>query len=93
MLVEWEVTLKCNYKCFYCTNLDSSLKPKRNIEYFIKMLGTKYPGIEIFVFGGEPFLHPQISTIIATFNKYKIAKDAQANISLFKLIYQKRVFM
>lgn len=84
VLVEWEVTLKCNYKCFYCTNLDPSIKPvldKDRIDKFIKMLGSTYPGVEIFVFGGEPFVHPHINYIIKTFNKHNIPFVIQTNLS------------
>lgn len=84
MLVEWEITLKCNYKCYYCTNLDKRLKPvleKDEIRSFIKMLGEKYPGVEIFVFGGEPFIHPHIGYIIECFNEFDIPFVIQTNFS------------
>lgn len=84
MQVEWEVTLKCNYKCYYCTNLDKSLKPvldKDTIREFIKGLGEKYPGVEVFVFGGEPFIHPHIGYIIQCFNEFQIPFVIQTNFS------------
>ena len=83
-MVEWEVTMACNYKCNYCTNLNPSLKPildKEKIEAFIMMLGKKYPGVEIFIFGGEPFLHKNIDFIISTFNKLEIPFVIQTNLS------------
>ena len=84
MLVEWEITLKCNYKCSYCTNLDKSLRPvldKDAIREFIKGLGEKYPGVEIFVFGGEPFIHPHIDHIIKCFNEFNVPFAIQTNFS------------
>jgi hypothetical protein len=45
------------------------------------MLGTTYPGVEIFVFGGEPFVHPKIEYIIEVFNKYDIPFVVQTNFS------------
>lgn len=84
MIVEWEITLKCNYKCHYCTNLDKRLKPvldKETIRSFIRMLGTTYPGVEIFVFGGEPFIHPHIGYIIECFNEFNIPFVIQTNFS------------
>lgn len=84
MQVEWEITLKCNYKCQYCTNLDTSLRPvldEDRIREFIKMLGETYPGVEIFVFGGEPFVHPKINFIIKTFNEFKVPFVIQTNFS------------
>lgn len=84
MQVEWEITLKCNYRCQYCTNLDTSLRPvleEDRIREFIKMLGETYPGVEIFVFGGEPFVHPKINFIIKTFNEFGIPFVIQTNFS------------
>jgi hypothetical protein len=45
------------------------------------MLGEKYPGVEIFVFGGEPFVHPHIGYIIQCFNEFKIPFVIQTNFS------------
>ena len=83
-LVEWEITLKCNYKCTYCTNLDKSIHPvldKDQIKAFIKTLGEKYPGVEVFVFGGEPFVHPHIGYIIECFNELNVPFVVQTNFS------------
>lgn len=84
MIVEWEITLKCNYKCYYCTNLDKRLKPvldRERIRAFIYSLGHKYPGVEIFVFGGEPFIHPHIDYIIECFNEFQVPFVIQTNFS------------
>ena len=84
MKVEWEVTLKCNYSCFYCTNLDQSLNTvtdKPQLKNFIKSLGEKYPNVEVFVFGGEPFLHPHIDYIIECFNEFNVPFVIQTNLS------------
>lgn len=83
-IVEWEITLKCNYKCEYCTNLDPSIHPElheENIKEFIKSLGEKYPDVEIFIFGGEPFVHPKIEFIIKTFNDFNVPFVIQTNFS------------
>lgn len=93
MLVEWEVTLKCNYRCSYCTNLeniDDTTDPAV-LETFIIELGRKYPGIEVFVFGGEPFLHPHIGFIIECFNKHSIPFVIQTNFSKKSVAVMKRV--
>ena len=95
ILVEWEITLKCNYKCSYCCSTNTrptEYRPnsagqappvldKNQIREFIQMLGETYPGIEIFVFGGEPFVHPRIEYIIETFNEYNIPFVIQTNLS------------
>ena len=83
-MVEWEITMKCNYRCGYCTNLDASLLPvldKTKIKEFVQFLGEEYPGVEIFVFGGEPFVHPHIDFIIETFNTLKVPYVIQTNFS------------
>ncbi len=84
MQVEWEVTMKCNYSCFYCTNLDKSIHPnldRETIHNFVKMLGDTYPGVEVFVFGGEPFVHPDIEYIIQCFNELNVPFVIQTNLS------------
>lgn len=88
MQVEWEITMKCNYNCFYCTNLDKSIYPnldKETIRNFVKMLGEKYPGVEVFVFGGEPFVHPDIEYIIQCFNEFNVPFVIQTNLSPYSV--------
>jgi len=88
MQVEWEITMKCNYNCFYCTNLNKSLYPNLDREAilnFIKMLGEKYPGVEVFVFGGEPFVHPDIEYIIQCFNELEVPFVIQTNLSPYSV--------
>ena len=94
MKVEWEITLKCNYSCSYCTNLDQSLvqvTDKETIRQFIKSLGEKYPNVEIFIFGGEPFLHPDIDFIIECFNEYNIPFIIQTNFSKKSVVVMNRI--
>jgi len=81
--VSWEVTMECNYSCYYCTNLDKSIKPipKEDIEPFIISIKERFPTEEVFVFGGEPFVHPHIEYIIQTFNKHKVDYVIQTNLS------------
>jgi organic radical activating enzyme len=93
-IVEWELTMKCNYTCNYCTNLDQSIQPVRDkkiIFDFIKMLGDTYPGTEIFLFGGEPFLHPDIEYIIDTFNELKVPFVIQTNFSKKSVVVMERL--
>jgi organic radical activating enzyme len=83
-IVEWEVTMKCNYRCAYCTNLDPELQPiqdREQIRNFVSFLGTEYPGTEIFVFGGEPFLHPDFGYIVQCFNELEVPYVIQTNFS------------
>ncbi len=93
-IVEWELTMKCNYSCQYCTNLDKKLRPNLDedtLRAFIKSLGEKYPGIEIFVFGGEPFVHPKINFILKCFNEYNIPFVVQTNYSRHSIEVMKTI--
>jgi len=84
MQVEWEITLKCNYSCVYCTNLDKTIHPVLDrdvVRDFVRGLGEQYPGVEVFVFGGEPFVHPDIQWIIQCFNEFSIPFVIQTNLS------------
>ena len=93
-IVEWEVTMRCNYRCSYCTNLDPSIIPVSDLSLirdFIQRLGTEHPGVEIFVFGGEPFLHPDIDYIVRTFNEFEIPFVIQTNFSKKSVAVMKRI--
>lgn len=94
MQVEWEVTMKCNYNCFYCSNLDKSIHHVTDhnvLRTFIQTLGETYPGVEIFVFGGEPFVHPEIGYIIKCFNEFKIPFVIQSNVSKYSIEVMKTI--
>jgi len=94
MQVEWEITLKCNFSCRYCTNLDLTLPQVMDrdvIKEFIKGLGNNYPNVEVFVFGGEPFIHPDIEYIIECFNEYGIPFVIQTNFSKKSVAVMKRI--
>ena len=80
--------MKRNYSCLYCTNLEKSIYPnldRETIRNFIKMLGEKYPGVEVFVFGGEPFVHPDIEYIIQCFNELNVPFVIQTNLSAYSV--------
>ncbi len=61
--------MKCNYNCGYCTLLDNEIKDgsKDKLLRFQKNLNNLYPEVELFLFGGEPFLHPYIEFILQNF--------------------------
>lgn len=89
-IIEWELTMKCNYDCGYCGLLDDKIHTETDedkLKEFMDMLHLKHPDVELFLFGGEPFLHPKIEFIIdylksleqpfviqTNFSKYSVAK-------------------
>lgn len=91
-MLEWECTLNCNLRCKYCTNGRNDVlnKPIRNIidnnrlKKFI--FNLKQYKEEVFLFGGEPFLHPEISFIIDCFNEFCIPYVIQTNFTLIDKI-------
>jgi len=80
-MVEWEIILECNYNCKYCGLLDKSIMPHNQYKKFIKKLNYLYSDIEIFVFGGEPYLHKYIDSIIQEFIQLKQPFVIQTNLS------------
>lgn len=94
MLVEWEVTLDCNYQCMYCSNSRNTalINPihfetnKEKVFTFIDNLKTKYQNEELFLFGGEPFLHPFINDIIKKLNDVQMKFIIQTNFSMYNII-------
>lgn len=94
MIVEWEVTLDCNYQCEYCVNSRNSALPtpiffekdKEKVFKFIEHLKEKYPQDELFVFGGEPFAHPFFGEIIDKLRAVQMNFIIQTNFSLPKRV-------
>jgi organic radical activating enzyme len=88
-MVEWEVTLDCNYKCEYCVQSRNSALPipikfekdKNKVFEFIKSLKRDYPEEELFLFGGEPFSHPFLNEIISELNNVGMEFMIQTNMS------------
>lgn len=94
MIVEWECILDCNFKCEYCSNGRNSAlkepikfeKDKIKVFDFLSELKSKYPNEELFLFGGEPFLHPFIDEIIKYLNLIKMKFIIQTNCFMINTI-------
>ena len=93
-ILEWECVLECNYRCAYCTNGHNGVIPtpikyekdKTKVFSFIDMLKDRYPTDELFLFGGEPFVHPFIDEIIGYLNKVNMPYIVQTNGSVISRI-------
>lgn len=94
MMIEWECILDCNYQCPYCVNSRNSALPipilyekdKQKVFKFLDSIKEKYTNDELFVFGGEPFLHPFINEIIDYLNHIQMKFVIQSNFSCYESI-------
>ncbi len=84
-LVEWEVISECTYNCFYCEL--PNVKTQKNKDVLSKFISTKLKndtdnGFEkVFLFGGEPFLHPHIGYIISELHFHEVPFMIQTQLS------------
>ena len=97
IMVEWECTLECNFRCFYCSNgrNDCLNKPIYHIldedriyDFLSNNINKRFYNTELFLFGGEPFIHPKIEYIIKTLNELQQRYIIQTNFSLYKKILE-----
>lgn len=80
-IVEIKLTTKCNYNCYYCTSDPDIGMPghnnKNRISAFnltnicelintIKLVTNR--SVDVFIYGGEPTLHPDLVNIVNTIN-------------------------
>lgn len=70
----WNITDKCNYKCNYC-NAGNYIAS--NIDDIIQQLNELKGNNIVFLFGGEPTLHPQFNYIL---NSLKIPVGFYTNL-------------
>lgn len=84
-MAEWEVTSYCSFNCYYCSlpSISTNLN-EEDITKFISinlkndiLSGVPY----IFLFGGEPFLHPKIDFVLNTLNNNKVPFIIQTHLS------------
>lgn len=66
--VQWSLTNKCNYNCYYCNSNNnkenfSDLLTVEKIIDFINIL-SKIKNVDIRLFGGEPTIHPHFKKIL-----------------------------
>jgi len=68
-IIEWELVSYCSMKCFYCfvpiiNHIKTDLELFNIYNFIDNELKETVKNDELFIFGGEPFLHPYINQII-----------------------------
>jgi MoaA/NifB/PqqE/SkfB family radical SAM enzyme len=70
--VTWEITNKCNYKCWYCPEQlhsgTSGWPDLDNSVNFFNRLSNIHKGVHIDLIGGEPTLWPKINNFLDLLN-------------------------
>ena len=88
--LEIDIVLGCNLRCIYCTHLSPYRKgyiPTEKIVYWFETWSEKIHPTEIKILGGEPFLHPELATVI--FQAREIWKDQKIGLATNGLLIQK----
>lgn len=84
-LLEWELTSYCTFKCFYCSLKNVKTETNKiKIEEFIstRLKNDILNGADqVFIFGGEPLIHPEIEFILRCLNKHNIPYIIQTQLS------------
>lgn len=78
-LQEWEIISQCNYNCSYCSL--PNFKMELDEKVLKKFMNNLNKDLELFLFGGEPFLHKKISFIINYLNTINQPYVIQSNLS------------
>lgn len=84
--VYFEITSYCNEHCSYCYNEESLKKHDAiSLELFMSVIDEiKEKGLnEIAISGGEPFLHPDICTLIEYASKKGISLKFNTNFTVY----------
>lgn len=64
--VSWNITLACNYQCSYCTQRGSRRdRPPLEAACFLSAFARLGGDWEVKLSGGEPFVHPELETLVA----------------------------
>ncbi len=80
-LQEWELVSHCNYNCEYCSLPD--IKMELDKDKLTSFMDTLDKDLELFLFGGEPFLHKEVKFVIDYLNKINQPFVVQSNLSTF----------
>ena len=79
--VDIDIVLVCNLRCCHCNRLSPYRKgfvPTEKIIYWSDTWSKKIRPAEVYIVGGEPFLHPDLTTILI--ESHKIWSDSVLKI-------------
>ena len=86
-ILELELTLRCNFTCDYCTNGRNDVLDKRIPECDLDTIKHRIAEFDhIYIYGGEPTLHPNIVDIVKMMKEMGKDYVIQTNLSLAKVI-------
>ena len=91
--IEVRLTSKCNYNCYYCTDLHYNKVPFviHNVKHICELINTAYEHLNkpiyMYIYGGEPTIYPYlfdyIDGLFEGVNKnVKFTFDIQSNLAL-----------
>ena len=77
--LDFRLTSKCNYNCWYCTDMHNNKEKTLifSIKNYKELITKLDQDIRLFLYGGEPTLHPQFIDIV---------KCSQENLSKNSII-------
>ena len=92
--LDYRITTKCNYSCWYCTDMHNNSKKngKFNIDPVQKMIKILDRDIRFFFYGGEPTIHPNFTEAVCGVLEYLSSGsilEIQTNLSLNKERFRK----
>jgi organic radical activating enzyme len=91
--IEVRLTSKCNYNCYYCTDLHYNKVPfvVHNVKHICDAINAAYTvfkkPIYLYIYGGEPTIYPHLNEYLDGLIEYvncdvDITIDIQSNLSL-----------
>lgn len=65
-VISWNMNTSCNYRCSYCTQrfIDNRGRWARDVPRFLRAFAALPGSWEVKLSGGEPFVHPELLTLV-----------------------------
>ena len=89
MRIEIRLTENCNYDCTYCTDMHDNTKDRIDVDYIgLNNVLEQFDNPEVFIYGGEPTLHPELIPLVKHLNSFTDNIIIQTNGSNPNIIKQ-----